>query len=556
MEQKSSNLIPTVTVVGHMNPDTDSICSAIAYAKLKTKLTGICHKPRRAGQINSETAYVLDYFEVQAPTFIGDVRPRIKDIEIRRMEGLTGEASLRQAWQVMTDNNVVTLPIFETTEHLQGLITMGDITRTYMEVFDNKIIGIAKTPYQNILDSIAGEMVVGNPTGSVTSGKVIIAAANPDVMENYIEKDDIVILGNRYESQLCAIEMGAQCIIISNETKVSKTITKLAQENNCRIIISEYDTYTIARLMNQSLPIRHFMCPFNKLISFSEDDFVEDVKNVMTEQRHRYFPILGLNGEYVGIISRRNLLKTRKRKMILVDHNERSQAVKGLEEAEILEIIDHHRIGSLETLEPVYFRNQPLGCTATIIYQIYQENGLEPEKEVAGLLLSAILSDTLAFRSPTCTPVDKQVATRLAKLAGISDIEAYACDMFAAGSNLGDKTAKEIFLQDFKKFNSDKLVFGVGQISSMSLDELLSVKEKLLPEMEAFMNEQKTDMLFFLLTNIMKESSILLCVGDDSETVVSRAFDCEVVDGCVELDGVVSRKKQFIPKLMLAFQEK
>jgi manganese-dependent inorganic pyrophosphatase len=547
--------ITPVTVIGHMNPDTDSICSAIAYAKLKTEVTGIPHQARRSGQVNSETSYVLDHFQVEAPKYISDVRPRIQDIEIRHLEGVDGEYSLRRAWEVMNENKVVTLPVVENGNHLAGIITMGDITRTYMEVFDDRIIAKAHTSYRNILDTISGTMVVGDPHGVVTTGKVLIAAANPDIMEEYIEKDDVVLLGNRYESQLCAIEMGAQCIIISNETKVSKTIQKLAHENNCRVIVCKYDTYTIARLMNQSLPIRYFMCKTD-LDTFTKDDFVDDVRDVMTEKRHRYFPVLDLNGDYVGMISRRNLLSAKKRKMILVDHNERSQAVKGLEDAEILEIIDHHRIGSLETLEPVYFRNQPLGCTATIVFQMYQENGLEPTPEIAGLLCSAILSDTLAFRSPTCTPVDKMTAERLAQIAGIPDIEAYACDMFAAGSNLSDKDAHEIFTQDFKKFNADDLTFGVGQISSMSADELKNVKEKLMPEMANFAREQKVDMLFFLLTNIMKESSELLCLGDNADGVVVKAFGGEVVDGSIDLPGVVSRKKQFIPKMMAAFQEK
>lgn len=556
MDETMQIPVSPITVIGHTNPDTDSICSAIAYARLKTEVTGEAYKARRAGQVNSETAYVLEHFQVDAPEFIEDVRPTIKDIEIRYIEGIDGEQSLRRAWQAMNEDRVVTLPIINNEKRLEGLITMGDITRTYMEFLDNRILAEAKTSYRNILDTISGTMVVGDPEGIITTGKILIAAANPDVMEDYIEQDDIVILGNRYESQLCAIEMGAQCIIISNENKVSKTIKKLAQENDCRIITCDYDTYMIARLMNQSLPVRYFMSKIGTINCFTEDDFVDDVKDVMAEKRHRYFPILDINGNYIGMISRRNLLSARKRKLILVDHNERSQAVKGLEEAEILEIIDHHRIGSLETIEPVYFRNQPLGCTATIIYQMYQENGIEIEPKIAGLLCSAILSDTLAFRSPTCTPVDKWTAEKLAQIAGIEDIEAYACEMFAAGSNLGDKNANEIFTQDFKKFNADDLVFGVGQISSMSAEELKSVKEKLMPEMEAFANKQKTNMLFFLLTNIMKESSELLCYGDGANEVVSRAFEGEVVDDCIDLPGVVSRKKQFIPNMMRAFQEK
>jgi manganese-dependent inorganic pyrophosphatase len=329
----------------------------------------------------------------------------------------------------------------------------------------------------------------------------------------------------------------------------------LAQENDCRIIQSPYDTYTIARLMNQSIPIRYFMCKEN-LLTFTQDDFIDDVRVVMADKRHRYFPIVTPSGKYEGMISRRNLLSMQKRRVILVDHNEKSQAVSGLEDAEILEIIDHHKIGNIETIEPVYFRNQPLGCTATIIYQMYHEHDIEIPKQMAGLLCSAILSDTLAFRSPTCTAVDKKAAQDLAQIAGIQNIDKYACEMFAAGSDLADKSATEIFYQDFKKFTAQDTTFGVGQISSMSTAELEDVKQKLVPELEKFASEQKAEMIFFMLTNIMQESSQLLLYGKDAEEMIQSAFGVNIVDGSVNLEGVVSRKKQLIPKLMKAVSAK
>lgn len=541
-----------VYVLGHINPDTDSICSAIAYANLKTKITGKDYRPKRAGQISPETWFVLNHFHVNPPSYLPDVRTQVKDIEIRKVQGVSQNISLKKAWELMTENNVVTLPIVKKSNELLGLITIGDIAKSYMDIYDSKIISAAKTPYQNILETLQGQMVVGDENACLENGKVLIAAANPDLMESYIEPDDIVILGNRYESQLCAIEMNAKCIIVCDGARVSFTITKLAENKGCTIIKTKYDTYTVARLINQSMPIRFFMRD-EGIITFTEDAFIDDIRDIMAKKRHRDFPILDKNGKLRGMISRRNLLDAGKKKLVLVDHNERSQAVDGLEEAEILEIIDHHRIGSIETLSPVFFRNQPLGCTATIIYQMYQENGVEISKEIAGLLCAAILSDTLIFRSPTCTEVDRQSAERLAEIAEIDPVE-FAKQMFMAGSNLKNKSPEEIFYQDFKKFSAGDISFGVGQINFMGSEELESVKQKLLSYLEKAFLEHGVDMIFFMLTNIMEESTELLYCGNNAKEVLESAFYLPENEDHIFLPGVVSRKKQLIPALMGALQ--
>ena len=313
--------------------------------------------------------------------------------------GVNSQISLKKAWTLMKKQNVVTLPITEGRK-LAGLITISDIATSYMEVYDSKILSEAKTPYSNILETLEGTMVVGDAGASYTEGKVLVAAANPDLMEDYIEEHDLVILGNRYESQLCAIEMKAGCIIVCEGAKISHTIQMLAKERGCTVISTPYDAYTVARLINQSMPIAHFMVRDN-LNTFQKDAFVEEIKNVMAQKRNRDFPILDHKGNYCGMISRRNLLNMRRKQVVLVDHNEKAQAVDGVDEAEILEIIDHHRLGTIETMAPVFFRNQPLGCTATIIYQMYQENGVEVDEKTASLLCAAILSDTLMYLSPT-----------------------------------------------------------------------------------------------------------------------------------------------------------
>lgn len=547
-----SGVKQTTYVIGHINPDTDSICSAIAYADLKQKITGDSYHAKRAGQINAETQYVLNRFGVQWPSYLPDVRTQVMDIDVERVPGVTRNVSVKEAWETMGEANIVTLPVVDGNNHLEGLITIGDIAKSYMSVYDNRIISNARTPYSNIVRTLNGELIAGDDHGEVTEGKVLIAAANPDVMENYIEKNDIVILGNRYESQLCAIEMSAQCIIVCDGATISYTISKLAQERGCAIIKTPYDTYTATRLLNQSIPIRFFMKSDN-LITFGVNDFVDEIREIMAKKRFRDFPILDWNGNYYGMISRRSLLGARRKRLILVDHNEQSQAVDGLEEADIMEIIDHHRLGNIETLKPVFFRNQPLGCTATIIYQMYQENAIDTPPHIAGLLCAAILSDTLIFRSPTCTEIDKAAAETLARIADI-DMEEFAREMFAAGSNLSQKSPEEIFYQDFKKFFAGETTFGVGQINAMSSSQLDEIKDKLLPYIPKAHAQHDVPMLFFMLTDIMNSQTEMLVHGDGAEELLRQSFHLGPGDPLI-LQEVVSRKKQLIPTLMAALQQ-
>ncbi len=547
MEQKP------VFVIGHRNPDTDSICSAIAYANLKTKTTGREHIPARAGHLNEETQYVLDYFKVAVPVYLRDVSQQVKDIEIRKTEGVSQDISLKKAWTLMKAAGVGTLAVTNQKNELEGLITIGDITKSYMEVYDSTVLAMAHTKYRNILETLDGEMIVGDEDAVFEQGKVLIAAANPDLMENYIDPKDLVILGNRYESQLCAIEMKASCIVVCEGAPVSVTIQKLASENGCNVISTPHDTYTVARLMNQSMPISYFMTREN-LNTFKTEDFLDTIRDVMAQKRHRDFPILDEEGRYVGMISRRNLLNAPKKNVIMVDHNEKGQAVDGIENADILEIIDHHRLRSVETITPVFFRNQPLGCTATIIYEMYQEKNVEVDKVTAGLLLAAIMSDTLMYRSPTCTAKDKEVAEALAKIAGISP-EDLAVAMFRAGSNLKDKSDSEIFYQDFKKFSMNDIKFGVGQINSMNSDELLEIGERLQHFMEETIATTGLQMLFFMMTDIVKESSYLIYMGNGAKELIESSFNVTPNYGMFVLKGVVSRKKQLIPAIMADLQQ-
>lgn len=542
-----------INVIGHINPDTDSVCSAIAYAYLKREVTGKNYIPKRAGQINSETQFVLKRFGMPAPDYLGDVRTQVIDIDVERVNGVVKDISLKKAWEIMRTDTLQTLPVVDEQQMIQGLITIEDIAKSYMDVYDSRIIATAKTPFHNIIETLDGEMVNGDPEERVESGKCLIAAANPDLMESYIEKDDIVILGNRYESQLCAIEMGAKCIIVCDGAMVSYTISRLAENKGCFIIKTPFDTFTASRLINQSIPIQFFMKSQN-LVTFGVGEYIDDIRETMAKKRYRDFPILDWNGHYYGMISRRSLLRARKKKLILVDHNEPTQAVDGIEEAELLEIIDHHRIGSIETMGPVFFRNQPLGCTATIIYQMYKEYNVPLTKSMAGLLCSAILSDTLVYRSPTCTDTDRKAAEELAPIAGIQ-VQQYATEMFAAGSNLFAKSPEEIFYQDFKKFVVGEVIFGVGQITSMTQDELEAIKGKLVPYMEKAMADHDVTMMFFMLTDILQEKTELLYYGNGARELAQKAFHLPEDTEQIVLEDTVSRKKQIIPAMMIALQE-
>ena len=538
-------------VIGHKNPDTDSICSAVAYAALKNKLGEGEYVAKRAGEVNNETKYVLDFFGVETPELLDHVGTQVKDVNVKPTPVLTSDISIKNAWNTMRDLRESTMPVVDDESgRLQGIISVKDIATANMDIYETRILAMSRTKYTNVLDAIDGTMIVGDPEEEITKGKILIGAANPDLLENYVEDGDMLLTGNRFENQLCGIEMDAGCIVVCTGAPISKTIQKLAQEKGCKIISTPHDTFMVARLISQSAPVRYFMKKDN-LITFSSEDFISDIKGTLAKIRHRDFPVLDREGHYCGMLSRRSLLAQENKKIIMVDHNEMSQAVDGIDEAEILEIIDHHRIGSLETTLPVYFRNQPVGCTATIIYEMYQENDVEVEPAIAGLLCSAILSDTLMFRSPTCTAKDKKTAEVLAKIAGI-EIQDHAEKMFRAGSSLADKTPEEIFYQDFKKFSGNGKTFGAGQISSMDKGEL----EQLRPQIAAYMEGavKKDEMLFFLLTNLLTESSDLVFAGEGAKELAEAAFGA-TQENWVNVPGLVSRKKQFVPSVLSALQQ-
>ena len=541
-----------IYVIGHKNPDTDSICSAIAYADLRQKVTGQVHEAKRAGHVNDETAYVLDRFGVEAPKLLTDVRLQVRDLDIHEMPGLKPNASIRDTWERMRQEQAKTLPIVKDDE-LVGVVSTGDIAKSYMDVYDSEILSKARTQYRNIVKTLDGTMITGNEHGYFMRGKVAIGASSPNLMEEFIEKDDLVILGDLEEAQACAVNIDASCMVICKDAEVSPKLIQKAKEQSIVIIQTPYDTFTTARLINQSIPVKFYMTS-GPLTMFRMNDYVDDIKDIMAKKRFRDFPILDRHGRFKGVISRRRFLGASKKKVILVDHNERSQAVDGIEEAEIIEIIDHHRLGDIETVSPITFRNQPVGCTATIINQMYEENEIEVPREIAGLLCGAIISDTLLFRSPTCTPLDERTAKKLAKISDI-DLEQMAQEMFNAGSNLKGKSAEDICFQDFKQFTVNDTIFGVGQITSMSKEELAAIRDMMTEHLPKVLEAHNLNMIYFMLTDILAESTELLCVGTGARGIALSAFDLPDNAKSLILKGVVSRKKQLIPVLVETMQQ-
>ncbi|MDC7280098.1 MULTISPECIES: putative manganese-dependent inorganic diphosphatase [Pseudobutyrivibrio] len=545
----------TVYIIGHKNPDSDSVCAAVAYAYLKnaTSNNGTIYEAKKAGQLNEETRYVLERFNIQEPETVMDVGAQLTDIEYRRLEPVDGHISLKKAWELMLERDVATLPVVGKTGKLEGVIVNGDIAYSYMDIYDNSILSRARTQYSNIIGTLNGNLVTGNPHAYFVKGQVVIASSNREDLMDDINVDDLAIVGNITARQAICIEAGCSCLVVCGASHVEPEIIRLAEEHQCVLITTEYDTFTVARLIHQSMPIRQFMQK-DDIVSFELDDYVDDVREIMKSVRHRDFPILDENRHYVGMVSRRLLLNMQKKQVILVDHNEKSQAVDGLDQAEVLEIIDHHRLGSLETVSPIYFRNQPVGSTATIVSMMYEEKGVEIPKHIAGVLCSAIISDTLMFRSPTCTPVDEAKARMLADIAGVDVVE-LATSMFEAGSDFKDKTPDQIFHQDYKIFNSGDINFGVAQVSSISKGQLNSIKDGIKAHMSTVKETSDLNAVFCMLTDILNETTELLFVGDDADKIIADAFRLPVSEDSYILEGVVSRKKQLIPPIMESLQE-
>ena len=539
------NKIDKIWVTGHKNPDSDSVCSAIAYAEYKKK-NGYNACAARLGDISRETEFILNYFKIPIPPLLKTVKTQVSDLEIDMAVPITPDSTLQKAWTRMKQNNVKTLPIVDDDNYLHGVVTISDIANKYLDAIEMNVIGKINASLDNLVETINGILLNGSEDYFPGAGKVIIVAMQAKEMYSFVEKGDIVIVGNRKDVQLAAIELQASCMIVTANAVVEDDILEKAKKTNTIVISCPHDTFTTSQMISQCISVSYVMTRDN-LVRFNLDDYISDIKHKMLQTRYRSYPIIDDNNVIQGFLSRYHLITSRKKKVILVDHNEKSQSVEGVDEAEILEIIDHHRFGDIQTAYPISAILEPVGSTATIIANIYFENAIRPAKSIAGILCAAIISDTMNFKSPTSVHKDKIIADKLAEIAGIN-IESFAVEMIRESSALNDKTVKEIFHEDYKEFILGTQKFAISQIKTMDTDCIKDIYDELVKYMRIICDSNDFDLVMFVITDIIKEGSEIIVFGP-SIPLLEKAFDIRVRNNKAFLPGVVSRKKQIIPNL-------
>ena len=533
-----------VYTIGHRNPDTDSIYSAIGYAYLKKEL-GENVVAARAGQINAETRYALEHFKVEAPKLILDLYPRVKDIMLDCRTVVRETDSLRHLGEVMRANDLRSVPVTDEANELVGIVTVSDLAQRYFKELNMQNLAESAVTFRDIIRVIDGEVIVSGDEGALVKGNVRIAAGSPHTIKNIVKTGDVVLIGDRLsETILDCIHQGISCLIVTDGGRISADVVEAAEALHMLIVSTPYDTYTSARLINQCVPVSRIMQ--TKLTCFKPLDMLSDIKGTIEESKFRNYPVIE-NDQLVGIVSRDQLMIPEREKVILVDHNERGQAVEGIEEAQILEIIDHHRLGGIQTSEPIFTHQEPVGCTGTIVANMFWHRDAAMPAAIAGLLLSAIISDTVLFKSPTCTEYDKKTAEKLARIAQV-DLQKYGMDMLKAGSGIGDMTPAEIAKNDMKEFQIGDYRVIVSQLSVMDTAEVMALKEQLLASMRSICEKEGFDLSLLMVTNILDESTELLYVGAP-KTLIGEAFQKDASGDSIYLPGVMSRKKQVIPPL-------
>ena len=533
-----------IYTIGHRNPDTDSICSAIGYAHLKQAL-GENVVAARAGKINAETKYALEHFQVEQPLLLTDLYPRVKDITIDCKIVVKQHDTLRHLGEVMREHDLKSVPVTDSKGVLVGIVTVSDLAQRYFQELGMQNLANMRVRYRDIIQATDSQVLVSGEEGEFIKGNVRIAAGSLNTIKSVIKEHDIVLIGDRHDETIIdCVKQGIACLIVTGNGRVSADVIEEAEERNVFVLSTPYDTYTVARLINQCVPIRRIM--HENPVCFKPMDLLSDIKGAMEENNYRNYPVVE-NGHIVGLVSRDRLMVSERERVILVDHNERGQAVEGIEEAKIMEIIDHHRLGGIQTSEPIYTHAEPVGCTATIVANMHWHRDIDIPASIAGLLLSAIISDTVLFKSPTCTEYDKMTAKRLAEIAGV-DINEYGLEMLKAGSGIGDMTPSEIARNDLKEFRIGDYRIIVSQISVMDEKEVLDLEPQLIEAMGHICDKEGFDMSLVMVTNILEEATTLLYAGSP-KTLIGEAFHKDASGTHIYLPGVMSRKKQIIPPL-------
>ena len=542
-----------VYVSGHKNPDTDSICSAIAYSYLLNATNKYNAVPVRLGEINRETEYVLKRFGVEHPVLLKTVKQTVEDLEYDKVTVFSKELTLKTAWSLMKQQNLKSAPVLDDHSQLLGLLSTSNIIEGYMDQWDSQILKEANTPIENVIDTLEANVIYLNESLKVVEGDIHIAAMSGSEAKKRIHENDVVIVGgDRSDDLEELISVKPSLIVLTGSLTADENVVKKCEEQGISIISTPFNTYQTSQQIVQAIPVEYVMIK-GDIKTFSTDDTLDYMKEVMSETRYRGYPVIDLNNRCVGSISRFALLKGLRKKVILVDHNERGQSIPGIEEADILEIVDHHRVADIQTVGPLLFRGEPLGSTATIVTKIFDELDVEMPSHIAGLLLGAVVSDTLLFKSPTCTPVDTKIAKKLAEIAGV-DIQEFAMEMFKAGTSLVGKTVDEIFNQDFKKFSFDNLQVGVAQVNSMDIEGFLPYKKDMLDYMNKFAEDNNLEFTLLLLTDIINANSEIF-VGGPRPELVEKAFNVQLTECQGTLAGVISRKKQVVPAITAVMSE-
>lgn len=542
-----------VYVSGHRNPDTDSICSAIAYSYLLNATNKYNAVPVRLGEINRETEYVLKRFGVEHPVLLKTVKQKVEDLNYDKVTVFSKDLTLKTAWFLLKQQNLKSAPILDEHGQLLGLLSTSNIIEGYMDQWDSEVLKKAKTPVENVIDTLEANVIYLNESLKVVEGDIHIAAMSGSEAKKRIHENDVVIVGgDRSDDLEELISVKPSLIVLTGSLTADENIVKKCEEQGISIISTPFNTYQTSQQIVQAIPVEYVMIK-GDIKTFSTDDTLDYMKEVMSETRYRGYPVIDLNNRCVGSISRFALLKGLRKKVILVDHNERGQSIPGIEEADILEIVDHHRVADIQTVGPLMFRGEPLGSTATIVTKMFDELDVEMPSHIAGLLLGAVVSDTLLFKSPTCTPVDTKIAKKLAKIAGV-DIQEFAMEMFKAGTSLVGKTVDEIFNQDFKKFSFDSLQVGVAQVNSMDIEGFLPYKKDMLDYMNKFAEDNNLEFTLLLLTDIINANSEIF-VGGPRPELVEKAFNVQLTECQGTLVGVISRKKQVVPAITAVMSE-
>lgn len=533
-----------IYVFGHKNPDTDSICASISYAHLKRVLGYDNVEAVRLGKVNKETQFALDYFGVKAPKLLENIKPQVNDMNFYQVPPVYVVDSVKKAWDVMTENGRQMIPVLYHDNKLAGVISVSDIAKTYIGLTDGSVLKNHRTPFINVASVLQGKVISGSYPHAYVLGDVYTTASISE--ESTLTNTDIIITGANDHLIEKALNSGAGCVIITDQNMDNLKIN-IPEHCQIAIICTPFSFFKTIKMVSQSISVKNILKKEN-ITFFETDDYLDEVKQIMLNTSYRHFPILDQEGEVKGLISKRHLLDIQKKKVILVDHNERDQSADGIEQAEILEIIDHHRVANLDTGNPLYLRAEPVGCTNTIIGKMYEENNIMPPKEIAGIMLSAILSDTLIFKSPTCTADDIRVAKRLAEIAEV-DLYAYGADLLAAGTSLEGTTPAELLNIDRKAFTIGKYNVSVAQINTGDFQSIFNIKDDILDEMQQLTERENLDLCLLMVTDIVVGGTELIVVGKERQ-LAENLFGLDPTDDSIFLANVFSRKKQIIPKLM------